>query len=173
MFSSQLPDLVNLAIGPKLLGNPTAMQHMVNRCPKLRRLVLLPPGDVENAGYGVYGLSVQPGVLSQSLGALAALTGLHELLLTCVNPPMNQEGWAALAACSSLVDLTVGLDARSPLGVLQGMTKLRQLTRLVVMASFEPNAPPQSFNFPRGGTQVGPRGCCVLVQLSFPHVFAR
>lgn len=169
MFTGcQLPDLVDLAIGPKLLCNTPAMQRMVNCCPKLRRLVVMPPGDVEDAGY--YGLSVQSSVPSQSMGALAALTCLQELQLTRVDPPMTQESWAALAACSSLAQLTVALDARSPLGVLQGMTKLRQLTRLVVMPSFEPNAPSPSL---RSRSKVGSRGGWVLVRLSLHYSISK
>lgn len=119
------------------------MQHMVHCCPKLQRLTLQPSRehltieeDLE-AGFTPEDLvQLDHSGLGDSLGALPGLADLQELTLPFVGPPLPPQGWAALAACSRLVRLSVRLDARSPLGVMRGLTQLRQLTRLEVRAAF-------------------------------------
>lgn len=147
MFTGcELPDLQDLTIGLNLLCNHSAMQHMVHSCPKLRRLYTKDAKPQGQQGYlqqdpDAVVLSVQPGVLRQSLGALAALTGLQELQLPLVDPALSKECWAALAACSGLERLDVVSDGRAPLEMMRGITKLRQLTHLELKLCFDDNTP--------------------------------
>jgi hypothetical protein len=125
------------------------MQLMVHSCHKLRRLYTKDVKPQGQQGYlqqdpDAVALPVQPDVLSKSLGALAALTGLQDLQLPLVDQALSKDCWASLAECSELVRLDVVLDARAPLEaltVMQGITKLRQLTQLDLRLWLEEDAP--------------------------------